>query len=341
MTDKIARICWNTQGWTKPSGVEGKSRNKKAYESFTGYGHEEWLLDTDKLINGYHYAYLQAVGAHREAYTGNSYNISIYSINSDTKQRWWIGTLNNVQVIDENESKKVFKIYKENGWYEKMLAQLRAVDADVKEFKKNVKPAGFAVIKFKPSDLQLLETPLEFSHTDPAVTSDYYNLKNKVLDPSLIYPSGFVFHKGHNEGQASKITSYEKHEATVSLLHNEMQTAIYNQLVDDFGEKNVGTEINAGMGNRIDLVVRHKNNYSFYELKTNNSVRKCIREAFGQLIEYANFYDDISIEKFVIVSPNQSNSEIEDYLSMIRKKYNIPMYYRYFDIDTNTLHDFV
>ncbi len=63
---KLARICWNSNSWQKPSGKYGKSKNPDAYEMIVGYGHEEWLLDLEKIIDGFHYAYLQAIGAHRE-----------------------------------------------------------------------------------------------------------------------------------------------------------------------------------------------------------------------------------------------------------------------------------
>jgi len=69
---KIARICWNTDRWIKPSGPLGKSKNHDSYEFNYGFGHEEWLLDTTKLINGYHYGYLQAIGQHREKYIGHT-----------------------------------------------------------------------------------------------------------------------------------------------------------------------------------------------------------------------------------------------------------------------------
>ena len=98
--EKIARICWNNNFWQKPSGPEGKSRNKKAYEYLTGYGHEEWLLDTEKTIDGYHYSYLQAIGAHRDRYIGKKFHISLYSIKSDTKERWWIGEIKNVELCE-------------------------------------------------------------------------------------------------------------------------------------------------------------------------------------------------------------------------------------------------
>ena len=89
--NKIARICWNTEGWRKPSGKIGKSRSKGTYEDLTGFGHEEWLLDTTKLIDGWHYAYLQPVGANRKQYIGKTFNISLYSIDQHTKRRWWVG----------------------------------------------------------------------------------------------------------------------------------------------------------------------------------------------------------------------------------------------------------
>ena len=222
-----------------------------------------------------------------------------------------------------------------------MVAQLQAVDADIGRFYTEIEKFFLVNIRFKPENLQLLETPQEFSHKDPAVKSNYYNLKNKISEPKFIYPDSFIFHNGHNEGKKSKITSYEKHDTSVNLLHNEMQTVIYSQLVKNFGEENVGTEVDAGKGNRIDLVVKHKNNYSFYELKTDNSVRKCIREALGQLIEYANFYNDVAIEKFIVISPNQADSEIKAYLSKIREKYNLPLYYQQFDIQKQTLSELV
>lgn len=54
--EKIARIYWNTHDWKLPSGREGKTENKDAYEVIVGFGHEEWLLDDSKILpDGYHY----------------------------------------------------------------------------------------------------------------------------------------------------------------------------------------------------------------------------------------------------------------------------------------------
>lgn len=337
--EKIARICWNTNFWQKPSGPEGKSRNKKAYEYITGYGHEEWLLDTEKTIEGYHYSYLQAIGAHRDKYISEKFNISLYSIDSETKERWWIGKIENVEVTTKDESKRIYKIYRKNKWLKEMESQLADVDADIEDFKK-IPQETFATIKYKPSDLHLLDEPRQFSSKDPAVTSDYYNLKNRVSIPKFL-KNEFIFTSGHNKGKESSTRSYTKSEKENSLFHNRMQTSIYKQLCADFGKNNVGTEQDTGFGSRIDVVVnegeKDRPKYIFYELKTSNSIRQCIREGFAQLLEYSYFPNKYLASKLIIVSQNKLNNDNRIYLILLRDKFSIPIYYQRFNTENSRL----
>ena len=69
-----------------------------------------------------------------------------------------------------------------------------------------------------------------------------------------------------------------------------MQTSIFHQLAKEFGKSNVGTEVGTADGSGIDLVVRLKGgSFVFYEIKTSYSVRLNIRQAIGQLLEYAYY----------------------------------------------------
>lgn len=324
---KIARICWNSNGWTQPSGRLGKSTNKESYEFLNGYGHEEWLLDTTKLIDGYHYGYLQAIGKHRDKYLNEVFDVSLYSINNDTKQRWWLGEIQNLEVVSETESKKVYKIYKSNGWYAEMQQQLMQVGANTDEFKNFVTPDIFAVVKFKPSDLNLLEEPAEFRADDPAVTSNYYNLKSKKLDPDLNLEYGFSFKSGHNIGRANTKRSYRDHGKEVSLLHNQLQTELYDQLVKVHGYDNVGTEVPCGHGNRVDIVVLDSHKYTFYEIKTSRTAKSCIREALGQLMEYAYYSNVHQVEKLVVVSPHSLFDDDQQYIDQLNKRFNLSLHY--------------
>lgn len=92
---RIARICWNTNDWIKPSGMNAKSTLKEAYERINGFGHEEWLFDTDKLIDGYHYGSIQAIGSHLDKYAGQIFDLGLYTINSKEHKTYWLGRIRN------------------------------------------------------------------------------------------------------------------------------------------------------------------------------------------------------------------------------------------------------
>jgi len=56
---KIARITWNTEGWTTASGWEGKSRSTTTHEGKYGFGHEEWLFDFSQKANGFKFGFIE------------------------------------------------------------------------------------------------------------------------------------------------------------------------------------------------------------------------------------------------------------------------------------------
>ena len=338
--DKITRICWNTEGWRKPSGPQGKSKNKKAYEYKYGFGHEEWLLDTTKLISGWHYAHLKAISLHRQKYMGQTFNISLYSIDDDTKQRWWVGRILNASVITDDESRGAYLAYKANGWLDEMEQQLTRENANTTEFR-NTRPDSFAVIRYRPKDLQLLDIPLQFAADDPAVGATYYVLLNLKQPPKLIGKgSEFVFSPGHSGKKSTARASYERHSSEIDLVHNTIQTELYESFCEKFGKRHVGTELDSGYGLQIDVVVRDKDDkFVFYEIKTSYSVRLCIREALGQLMEYAFFPKANNAKKLVVVSTNAITPEVGTYLRHIRDHYDVPIYYQRYNSETKSLED--
>jgi hypothetical protein len=338
--NKIARICWNTEFWRKPSGRAGKSETKKTYECRHGYGHEEWLLDMTKLIDGWHYAYVQSIGLHHQKYFGKAFNLSLYSIDGLTKDCWWLGRINDVVVTTEEESRKAYAKYKEIGWLCEMEKQLRDVGAKFSDFR-NIKPEHFAVIRFRPSSLNLKKTPQKFPSTDTTVNCKRYILLNQKRTPPLVDKS-FTFVPGRHHGTKSQTkVDRKRRSASVELRQNRIQTKLYPFLVKKYGEDNVATEHPAGYGSEsIDAVVRDDSgNFTFYEIKTSCFIRRCIREALGQLLEYAYFPDNSIARRMVVVSPNPVTPEVQSYLTSLRDKFKIPIYYQKFDMEKGCLED--
>jgi hypothetical protein len=336
--EKVARICWNTNNWQFPSGRAGKVANAKtnAYEAKTGYGHEEWLFNINKLVNGFHYAYIQAIGQHRNKYESEIFDIAFYTIESTKKQRWWLGDILNVQVVSEEESKAVYAQYKKNGWLTEMYAQLESVGADLNEFK-GIEPEVFFCVKFKPGNMNLLEEPRPFDQSDPAVRSDYYNLKNKVGNPAGLETQGFVFSPG-GRGKKSKTTAtYRGQTKDIDLIHNQIQEQMFAQLNKTHGEGNVACEHATGHGTQIDLVVNSGSGLTFYELKTANTAKQCIREALSQLLEYSLYPSEERASKLVVIAPAELTHDSSLYLEKLRSRFSIPIFYQWYDLETKIL----
>lgn len=331
--DKVARICWNSEYWEKPSGPEGKSRNVDSYEYQNSYGSEEWLLDSKKLIDGYHYGFVRAISAHRDLYSGKIFNLSLYSINGRTKQCWWLGEIKNVHVVDTAESSIVYDIYKSNGWVDEMRDQLINVNANVDAFDENLNPDHFAIIKFRPEDKCLENEPLEIEPDDPAITSTHYVLLNKGLEPKLPAKNGIQFSSGHVERKQGTVSFYNQHSCEVDLLHNKMQTALYEELVKTYGRENIGTEKTTRNGTRVDIIVKTKVNYDLYEIKTSISALRCVREALGQLLEYAHYRNDDAPDNLIVVGPSALDKMGVDYMKTLNSKYKLNISYKQFNIE--------
>src|ERR1017187_2678303 len=104
---RFARLCWNDNGWVIPSGKEGKSKNETTHEAQKGYGHEEWLFDTSKIIDGYHYGFLEPIRKRQDTYANKRFHVWLYTINGINKKRYYAGEIKNVDVLDKKSAEKI------------------------------------------------------------------------------------------------------------------------------------------------------------------------------------------------------------------------------------------
>ncbi len=139
----------------------------------------------------------------------------------------------------------------------------------------------------------------------------------------------FKFKSGHNPKKTGVVkVGVSKAEAEAELRHNKIQTLLYNNLCAIHGRKFVGTENGTGSGTSIDLVVETPKFRWFYEIKTSDSVRACIRQAIPQLLEYAYWQCDASTaDKLIVVGPSAITPDAEKYLSFLQKTFKLELFY--------------
>jgi hypothetical protein len=141
--------------------------------------------------------------------------------------------------------------------------------------------------------------------------------------------AGFKFKAGHKKKKTGVVkVAKTPAEASAELMHNEIQNDLFAILVSQYGVQCVGTEVATGDGTSIDIVVQTPTFCRFYEIKTAESVKACIRQAIPQLLEYAYWHGKKDrADELVIVSPLPITKEAQVYLEFLKSEFEIPITY--------------
>lgn len=340
--DKVARICYNTEGWIRPSGPIGKSKNPDTHEANHGFGHEEWLFDFSKLINGFHYGFLEPIYKYPETYVGKVYNVHLFTIDADSKKRFWVGEIRDLEVISLEENKRVKKEYQKRGWYKEMEDQLELLELNPSLLGEWMDNEWLFNIKFKPENC-LTDKPIEVDPNDKAIPSTRYTLINLNKLPSELE---------EREGAQELFGPPQKSDprpnfAKISIrtsgpriseiphLHYKITESLFQYL------KKTGITVEyervSPAGGKVDMIGWKGKKATFFEIKTYPSAKACIREALGQVLEYAMYPADSRADKLVIVSQNKTSPSDQAYIQHLRETLNLKLEYWAFDHEKNTL----
>jgi hypothetical protein len=144
---------------------------------------------------------------------------------------------------------------------------------------------------------------------------------------STITATPFDFQPGLSLRAPSTTASLAARELDINLRHNILQEALYHKLADRYGADNVGVELPSGAGTSVDVVVRDKGQFYFYEIKTAQSPRACLRQALGQILEYSFWPGSQEAIRLVVVGESSLDEEGAEYLRILKKRFSLPVEY--------------
>lgn len=113
----------------------------------------------------------------------------------------------------------------------------------------------------------------------------------------------------------------------VKLRHHKIMYQLVTSLAEKYGEDNVAAELSTGINNRVDVILKNKDEFWFYEIKTYLNARACIREALGQLLEYSYWPRSKEAAKLIVVAEAPLDQETKEYLHYLQNNKSIPIYY--------------
>lgn len=327
---KVTRITWNTFRWQRPSGPAGKSSNDVAYESKSGYGHEEWLLDKSKIVDGYHYGFIQSLNIRTDRHIDNQYNITLFTTNNEG-DFYQVGNISKAECIDEEISEEIFALYKKKGWLGAMERDIIAAGADLEKFRQT--PANiFFNVRFRFENTTILDELEKIDPQDVNITTRHFKLLPKRTSELKREKVQLKDIEEDDDTDPCKRKNTAKRTKTYNVdceydpYHDLLQNDLFDLLktgIDGYSTPRLEKSF-------VDLRAKKDNEWHFFEIKT-DAPRLCIRKALGQIMEYAFFPDLEHAKRLIIIGDTDPDERVQVYLKKIRKDFKIPVFYRSFD----------
>jgi hypothetical protein len=112
----------------------------------------------------------------------------------------------------------------------------------------------------------------------------------------------------------------------------QLQNRLYQKLCSEYGKEPVEYE-----DEFVDIKFQVNDTVTFIEIKMELTVKRCIRLALGQLLEYTHYPSETRAQKLIVVGDAFPKIEDVTYLKQLRTIYNIPVYYSRWDWDKESL----
>ena len=195
---------------------------------------------------------------------------------------------------------------------------------------------------FYPENEYFLNTLHEFVTCEKVLIDDYLKkhpesgipLADSVTNEKYVktLPGYSQYMDSIQNAKKLECVKVKPSEYMMSFQHKELSIALVEYLKKS-GYENIKSE-----EDYVDIkCVDATGQKIFFELKTAQTVKAAIREAVGQLLEYNHYPNKKCADKLIIVTKHEPEKEDVQYLTGLRKIYNIPVYYQYFDISKKLL----
>jgi hypothetical protein len=223
--------------------------------------------------------------------------------------------------LTDAQSLRAFEDHDKAGWLKLMKDDLIAIGGNTAK----LSPDSLFNIRFRPSDAVLFDDPLPVAISTDRI-SKLTRYKLVAADASEVASQWSVRTRQGSitEPGTQKYTRGGSTGGVVDPYHPVLQRELMGLLQKQYGKANVVRE-----QGWVDLTVSDGKRRLFIEIKTDVVAKRAIREALGQILEYAYFrskWPHPNVEMFII-APGQASAEVSAYLGILRSKFGVPITY--------------
>jgi hypothetical protein len=322
----LARLCWNTKNWTRPTG-EAALIEQGTYSARIGFGHEEWLFNFDRILDGWTYSFLQPVGRSLTRVQGRTLDVNLYTI-SPERNWWYVGQLHRCEVLTEEMADHARKEFKRRGWFKEMADQVHQVGGNATGLQGREATSIFN-IRFHQADAERYPSMVPVGKGDAIRKLRRYALvpvRGDIIEIERQWASRVAATQRRPTGKRSRSG---QPATTFDLLQNQLQNEIFDLLVARDGRSAVTMEEEF-----VDITLRRPGSLVLIEVKSDKRARYAVREALGQLLEYAFVCGEKgdSVDEMIVAGPGKLKSRERRYLEHLKAQLGLPVRYVCFNL---------
>lgn len=322
---RITRIAYNSAQWRKPTGEARVQEIEGTYNNVNGFGHEDWLFRNEWLIDGWRYAFLQGVAkSHKKLVREQRpFDLSLYTVQND-KQRRYVAAIDAAECLDDRQAEAALNIFERRGWFDQMKVEVEEVKGKVEALGAPQWARHVLNVRFRLENVALLPANSFAEEGDPI-----WKLHRYVLTESPDANATLEnIRRRSGSDQPPHLATHTRKgvgPTEVTPEHARMQTQLMNELLQEFPRGRLVREENF-----IDVLVEDDTDLRLYEIKSDLSPRTVLRQAIGQLLEYAHFQAALKGRNLhlIVVGRVALSTEDAKYLAQLREQFALPLEYR-------------
>lgn len=150
-------------------------------------------------------------------------------------------------------------------------------------------------------------------------------------------PSFDIYCKSRKTSKTRALNSFERDTKEIPVIHEVIKDNLIKEIcsnprllnkVDPIKKDFLSPEHEVNKINYIDLfAMTEKGKRVFFEIKTSQDARLCIRQALAQLMEYAYFPNVTNADVLVVVGCSEETDYVTTYLEKLKNDFNLNVKY--------------
>lgn len=335
----IGRIAYSRSGWRGPDPQRAKESGD-SYVNANGFGHEDWLLRNEWLIDGWRYIFLQGVNKSYDALLRSGllvFDMTLFTIEPDRRRRY-VAHIRDMELLRPDYADLALECYRREGWYATMLAEIERAGG---------RPAAFGDPRFAKHPLNVryrLENLVPYPPGFYAGDGDYaHRIKHYVIsrlrDPAAVATNTTASVPRTAAAAAKAFPRSQPYfrSGTPGRLctpeHAAMQRSLVERLRRLHPQHAVDFEVDG-----VDVLRESPEERVFYEIKSDLRPLSVIRQALGQLLEYAYAQPRTDARRVALVIVGRRAPSVDEaaYLQRLRVQFALPLHYEVVDLDPSS-----